>query len=58
MVFDISSVLIIQYLHDILSDNTINMSDEDYKQLTQDVSFDERDRFENYIEEYNHILKK
>ena len=58
MVFDISSVLIIQYLHDILSDNTINMSDEDYKQLTQDVTFDERDRFENYIEEYNHILKK
>ncbi len=58
MVFDISSVLIIQYLHDILSDNTINMSDEDYKQLTQDVTFDERDRFENYIEECKSYFEK
>ena len=51
MVFDISSVLMVLYIHDILNDTRINMSDEEYELLIQDVAYDEKDRFEKYIEE-------
>ncbi len=50
-VFDISSILVVIFITEILNENKINMSDEEYNQLTQDVSFDEKDVFEKYIEE-------
>lgn len=58
MVFDISSVLIVLYIHDILNDTRINMSDEEYELLIQDVAYDEKDRFEKYIEECKSYFEK
>ena len=61
MVFDISNVLIILFICDILTESKINISDEEFEQLMYDLSFDEKDRFNKYIEEcksyFENILK-
>ena len=58
MVFDISSVLILLFISDILSENKINVSDEEYEQLIQDLSYEEKDRFEKYIEDCKSYFEK
>ena len=58
MVFDISSVLILLFISDILSENKINVSDEEYEQLIQDLSYEEKDRFEKYIEDCKSFFEK
>ena len=56
--FDISSVLIVLFISDILSDNKINLTDEEYEQIIQAESYDEKDRFEKYIEECKLLFEK
>ena len=58
MIFDIASVLIVLFISDILSDNKINLTDEEYDQVVQAESFDEKDRFEKYIEECKLYFEK
>ena len=58
MKFDISSVLIVLFISDILSENKINLSDEEYDQIVQAESFNEKDRFEKYIEECKSYFEK
>ena len=49
--FDISSILNVLFIGDILSDNKINISDQEYEQIIEVESYEEKDRFEKYIEE-------
>ena len=56
--FDISSVLIVLLITDILSENKINLTDEEYDQIVQAESFNEKDRFEKYIEECKSYFEK
>ena len=56
--FDISSVLIIKFISNILSDEEINLSDEDFRQITEMERYEEKDRFEKYIEECKSYFEK
>jgi len=58
MKFDISSVLIVLFISDILSENKINLTDEEYDQIVQAESFNEKDRFEKYVEECKSYFEK
>ena len=55
--FDISSILIVLFISDILSDN-INLTDEEYEQIMQAESYEEKDRFEKYIEDCKAYFEK
>ena len=56
--FDISSVLIVLFISDILNDNIINLTDNEYEEIIQAVSYEEKDRFEKYIEECKLLFEK
>ena len=56
--FDISSVLIVLFISDILNDNKINLTDDEYEEIIQAVSYEEKDRFEKYIEECKLLFEK
>ena len=58
MKFDISSVLVVLFISDILSENKINFTDEEYDQIVEAESFNEKDRFEKYIEECKSYFEK
>ena len=58
MSFDIASILIVLFISDILSDNKINLTDQEYEQIIQNESFDEKDKFEKYIEECKLYFEK
>ena len=58
MSFDISSILIVLFISDILSDNKINLTDQEYEQIVQAESFDEKEKFEKYIEECKLLFEK
>ena len=56
--FDISSVLIVLFISDILNDNKINLTDDEYEEIIQAESYEEKDRFEKYIEECKSLFEK
>ena len=58
MSFNTASILIVLYISDILSENKINFTDQEYEQIVQAESFDEKEKFEKYIEECKLILEK
>ena len=56
--FDISSVLIVLFISDLLNDNFINLTDKEYEEIIQAESLEEKDRFEKYIEECKLYFEK
>lgn len=56
--FDISSVLIIKFISNLLSDEKTNISDEEFGQITEMERYEEKDRFEKYIEECKSYFEK
>ena len=56
--FDISSVLIIQFISNLLSDEKTNINDEEFGQITEMERYEEKDRFEKYIEECKSYFEK
>ena len=58
MSFDISSILIVLFISDILSDTKINLTDQEYEQIIQNESIDEKEKFEKYIEECKLYFEK
>ena len=58
MSFDIASILIVLFISDILSDTKINLTDQEYEQIIQNESIDEKEKFEKYIEECKLYFEK
>ena len=56
--FDISSVLIIKFISNLLSDEKTNINDEEFGQITEMERYEEKDRFEKYIEECKSYFEK
>lgn len=56
--FDISSVLIIRFISDLLSAEKVSINDEEYGQIIQMDKYEENDRFEKYIEECRSYFEK
>ena len=56
--FDISSVLQISFVYDILNDNEIDINDQEYDEIINISKLDEKDNFENYIEECKTFFEK
>ena len=56
--FDISSVLIIKFISNLLSDEKTNINDEEFRQITEMERYEEKDRFEKYIEECKSYFEK
>ena len=56
--FDISSILEVLFIYDILNDNDIDINDEEYEQIINISNLDEKDIFEKYIEECKIFFEK
>ena len=49
--FDMSSILEVLFISEILNDNVIEINDEEYEEIINISKLDEKDNFEKYIEE-------
>ena len=49
--FDMSSILEVLFISEILNDNEIEINDEEYEEIINISKLDEKDNFEKYIEE-------
>ena len=49
--FDISNILIVLFITDIINDKKISLNNEDIDQIIQSESYEEKEKFEKYIEE-------
>ena len=56
--FDISSILEVLFIYDVLNDNEIDINDEEYEQIIDISKLDEKDNFEKYIEECKIFFEK
>ena len=56
--FDVSSILEVLFIYDILNDNDIDISDEEYEEIINISKLDEKDNFEKYIEECKLFFEK
>ena len=56
--FDISSVLEVLFISDILNDNDIDINDQEYEEIINISKLDEKDNFEKYIEECKTYFEK
>ena len=56
--FDISSVLEVLFITEILNDNDIDINDEDYEEIINISKLDEKDNFEKYVEECKTYFEK
>ena len=56
--FDISSILEVLFIYDVLNDNDIDINDEEYEQIIDISKLDEKDNFEKYIEECKIFFEK
>jgi len=56
--FDISSVLEVLLISDILNDNDIDINDQEYEEIINIPKLDEKDNFEKYIEECKTYFEK
>ena len=56
--FDISSILEVLFIYDILNDNDIDINDEEYEQIINISNLDEKDIFEKYIDECKIFFEK
>ena len=56
--FDISSILEVLFIYDILNDNDIDINEKEYEQIIDISKLDEKDNFEKYIEECKIFFEK
>ena len=56
--FDISSVLEVLFISDILNNNDIDINDQEYEEIVNISKLDEKDNFEKYIEECKTYFEK
>ena len=56
--FDISSVLEVLFISDILNNNDIDINDQEYEEIINISKLDEKDNFEKYIEECKTYFEK
>ena len=56
--FDISSVLEVLFISDILNNNEIDINDQEYEEIINISKLDEKDNFEKYIEECKTYFEK
>ena len=56
--FDISSILEVLFISDILNNNDIDINDQEYEEIVNISKLDEKDNFEKYIEECKTYFEK
>jgi len=56
--FDISSVLEVLFITEILNDNDIDISDQEYEEIINISKLDEKDNFEKYVDECKSYFEK
>ena len=56
--FDVSSILEVLFIYDILNDNDIDINEEEYEEIINISKLDEKDNFEKYIEECKLFFEK
>ena len=49
--FDISSILIVTFITDIIGEKKSNLKDEEYDQIIQSESYEEKEKFDKFIDE-------
>ena len=58
MKFDVSSIIVVLFISEILGSNKINISEEEYEEIVEIDSLEEKDRFQKYIEECKQFFEK